>query len=69
MCRWMESQIFYFSHANHVDHDWAVSRTVEELDAILEDFMMVKKQYDTWNEFGDQFYFQEQNMERRTYRA
>ena len=33
--RWMGSRIFYFSHASHVDHTWAASRTVEELDAVV----------------------------------
>ena len=43
--QWQGMQIFYFSHAGHVNHDWAASRTVEELDAIVEGFMMAKKQY------------------------
>lgn len=69
---WMGTQIFYFSHAGDVDHAWAASRTSEELDAIVEDFMMAKKQYDTWDEedeAGFQLYLQERDMEKRTYRA
>ena len=45
--QWMGAQIFHFSHAHYVDHDWAGSRTVEELDAFIEDFVRAKKQYDT----------------------
>ncbi|WP_419761408.1 hypothetical protein [Anaeromassilibacillus senegalensis] len=45
--QWMGAQIFHFSHAHYVDHDWAASRTVEELDAFIEDFVRAKKQYDT----------------------
>lgn len=41
--QWMGAQIFHFSHAHYVDHDWAASRTVEELDAFIEDFVRAKK--------------------------
>lgn len=39
---WMGKQIFYFSHGSDVNHAWAASRTVDELDAIVESFMMAK---------------------------
>ena len=69
---WMGKQIFYFSHGSDVNHAWAASRTVEELDAIVESFMMAKKRYDTWNEEDEaayQIYLQEQDIEKRTYRT
>lgn len=69
---WMGKQIFYFSHGSDVNHAWAASRTVDELDAIVESFMMAKKRYDTWNEEDEaayQLYLQEQDIEKRTYRT
>lgn len=65
-------QIFYFSHAGDVDHAWAASRSVEELDVVVGNHVQAKKQYDTWteeDEAGYQIYLQEQDMEKRTYRA
>ena len=70
--RWMGMQIFYFSHAGDVDHAWAASRSVEELDVVVGNHVQAKKQYDTWteeDEAGYQIYLQEQDMEKRTYRA
>ncbi len=70
--RWMGTQIFHFSHADYVNHVWAASRTVEELDAVVGNHVRAKKQYDTWNdedEAGYQLYLREQDMEKRTYRA
>ncbi len=70
--QWMGLQIFHFSHADYVDHVWAASRTVEELDAVVGNHVRAKKQYDTWadeDEAGYQLYLQEQDMEKRTYRA
>lgn len=70
--QWMGSRIFHFSHADYVDHTWAASRTVEELDAVVGNHVRAKKRYDTWNdedEGGYQLYLQEQDMEKRTYRA
>ena len=69
---WMGKQIFYFSHGSDVNHAWAASRTVDELDAIVERFMMAKKRYDIWNEEDEaayQLYLQEQDIEKRTYRT
>ena len=40
--QWIGPQIFHFSRTSYVDHAWAASRTVEELDAIVEDFVQVK---------------------------
>ena len=45
--QWMGSQVFHFSHADYVDHAWAASRTVEELDAVVGNHVRAKKQYDT----------------------
>lgn len=70
--RWMGSQIFHLCHAGDVDHAWAASRTVEELDAVVGNHVRAKKQVDTWtdeDEAGYQLYLQEQDMEKRTYRA
>ena len=70
--RWMGMQIFYFSHAGDEDHAWAASRSVEELDVVVGNHVQAKKQYDTWteeDEAGYQIYLQEQDMEKRTYRA
>ena len=70
--RWMGMQIFYFSHAGDGDHAWAASRSVEELDVVVGNHVQAKKQYDTWteeDEAGYQIYLQEQDMEKRTYRA
>ena len=70
--QWMGTQIFYFSRADYVDHAWAASRTVEELDAVVENLVRAKKQYDTWtqeDEAGYRIYLQEQDMVKRTYRA
>ena len=55
-----------------VDHAWAASRSVEELDVVVGNHVQAKKQYDTWteeDEAGYQIYLQEQDMEKRTYRA
>ena len=60
--QWMGSQIFHFSHADYVDHAWAASRTVEELDVVEGNHVRAKKQYGTWNdeeEVGYQLYLQE----------
>ena len=70
--QWMGKQIFYFTHATDVDHVWAASRTIEELDKIVGNYVRAKKQYDTWDaedEAGYQLYLQEQDMEKRTYRT
>lgn len=70
--QWMGSQIYHFSQADYVDHAWAASRTVEELDTVVGSHVLAKKQYDTWtdeDEAGYQLYLQEQDMEKRTYRA
>ena len=70
--QWMRSQIFHLCHAGDVDHAWAASRTMEELDAVVGNHVRAKKQYDTWtdeDEAGYQLYLQEQDMEKRTYRA
>lgn len=70
--QWMGRQIFHFSHADYVDHAWAASRTVEELDTVVGNHVRAKKQYDTWtdeDEAGYQLYLQEQDIEKRTYRA
>ncbi len=70
--QWMGSQIFHFSHDNCVNHAWAASRTVEELDMVVGNHVRAKKLYDIWtdeDEAGYQFYLQEQDMEKRTYRA
>ena len=50
----------------------AASRSVEELDVVVGNHVQAKKQYDTWteeDEAGYQIYLQEQDMEKRTYRA
>ncbi len=68
----MGSMLFHLSHAHDVDHAWAASRTAEELDAVVGNHVRAKKQYDTWtdeDEVGYQLYLQEQDMEKRTYRA
>lgn len=55
----MGSQIFHFSHADYVDHAWAASRTVEELEAVVGNHIWAKKQYDIWDdedEAGYQLY-------------
>lgn len=70
--QWMGAQIFHFSHADYVDHSWAASRTVEELDTVVGNHVQAKKQYDTWDdedEAGYLLYLQEEDMEKRTYRA
>ena len=40
--QWMGSQILHFSHADYVDHDWAASRTVKELDEVVENHVRAK---------------------------
>lgn len=53
-------------------YTWAASRSVEELDVVVGNHVQAKKQYDTWteeDEAGYQIYLQEQDMEKRTYRA
>ena len=48
----------------------AARRTIEELDAIAEDFIDAKKRYDIWNEEDEaayQLYLQEQDMEKCIY--
>lgn len=46
----MGAQIFHFSYADYVDHAWAASRTVEELDTVVGNHVRAKKQYDTWDD-------------------
>lgn len=68
----MGAQIFHFSYADYVDHAWAASRTVEELDTVVGNHVRAKKQYDTWDdedEAGHQLYLQETDAEKRTNRA
>ncbi len=63
----MGSMLFHLCHAGDVDHAWAASRTVEELDAVVGNHVI-----NTWtdeDEAGYQLYLQEQDMEKRTYRA
>ena len=70
--QWMGTQIFYLSHGSDVNHDWAASRTVEELDMIVGNYVQAKKHYDSWTERDEadlRLYLQEQDMEKRTYRA
>ena len=70
--RWMGQQIFFLSHADDVNHGWAASRTVKELDAIVGNHVQAKKQYGKWteeDEVGYQLYLQEDDMEKRTFRA
>lgn len=33
-----------------MDHAWAASRTVEELDAVAGSHVQAKKQHDTWDD-------------------
>ena len=70
--RRMGLQIIYYSHAGDVDQAGAASRSVEEMDVVEGNHVQAKKQYDTWteeDEAGYQIYLQEQDMEKRTYRA
>ena len=72
VARWMGQQIFFLSHADDVNHGWAASRTVKELDAIVGNHVQAKKQYGKWteeDEVGYQLYLQEDDMEKRTFRA
>lgn len=41
--QWMGAQIFHFFHTGYVDHAWAASCTVEELDAVVGNHVRVKK--------------------------
>lgn len=72
VARWMGQQIFFLSHADDVNHGWAASRSVKELDAIVGNHVQAKKQYDKWteeDEVGYQLYLQEDDVEKRTFRA
>lgn len=63
---------FLFFHAGYVDHDWAASRTVEELDEVVGNHVRAQKQYDALTDEDEtcyRLYLQEQDMEKRTYRA
>lgn len=70
--QWMGMQIFYLSRGGDVNHAWAASRTIEELDAVVGKHVRAKKEYGLWTEMdeaGYQLYLQEQDVEKRTYRA